>query len=382
MRTLLFCFLLAPAGMLAQGIQFESNTWTNVLAKAKADKKLVFLDAYAAWCGPCKAMAKQTFTDSEVAKLYNAQFINAKIDMEKGEGPGLASRYQVEAYPTLLFVDGDGAVVHRALGYHDAAQFIALGTAANDPAKSQRGLDQRYANGERSPAFISSYLAAKADANDPGVNQIAADYLQTQTDWTTAGNMEIILNFANDPAAAPFDYFMKNRAQFTAQFGEEAVTEKAQIALMQYLKTHPEASTVEAQQAIRRIIGGEQGEKLAAYYPVMAYQQSGETDQYAAAAMAYMNRYPPATWNELNEMAWGFYENVSDRKMLETALGWAKKSVVLEANYANTDTLAALYAKLGKKKQAIEQAKKAIALAKVSGDDYASTQKLLEGLQK
>lgn len=171
MRKLLLFLLLIPAAMWAQGIQFESNTWTDILAKAKTDRKLVFLDAYAAWCGPCKQMARQTFTDGKVAKFYNASFVNAKIDMEKGEGPGLASRYQVEAYPTLLFIDGDGAVVHRALGYHDVAQFIALGTDANDPAKNQRGLDQRYTKGDRDPAFISTYLAAKSAANDPGVNQ-------------------------------------------------------------------------------------------------------------------------------------------------------------------------------------------------------------------
>ena len=382
MRTFLFYLLVAPATLLAQGIQFESSAWADILAKAKADQKLVFLDAYTAWCGPCKMMSKQTFTDQEVGKFYNAGFVNAKIDMEKGEGPDLAARYQVQAYPTLLFVDGDGAIVHRALGYHDAEQFMALGAAANDPARSQRGLEQRYAKGDRDPAFISAYLAAKAAADDPGVNQFATDYLVTQTDWTTAANMDIILHYANDPASAPFDYFMKNRAQFTGKFGAEAVAEKSQIALRQYLDTHAEASLAEVQQAVRQIVGGEEGEKMAAYYAIVFHQNAGELDQYATAAVAYFDRYPPTTWNELNEMAWSFHETVSDRKMLQVALGWAKKSVAMETNYYNTDTLAALHAKLGNKKEAIKYAKQAIALAKKAGEDSAVTEKLLKSLQK
>lgn len=382
MRNFLICLLLAPAVLLAQGIQFETSSWTAILAKAKADQKLIFLDAYAAWCGPCKMMSNQTFKDQEVGKLYNASFVNAKIDMEKGEGPGLASRYEVKAYPTLLFVDGDGNVVHRALGYHDAAQFIALGTAANDPSNNQRTLDQRYASGDRDPAFMAVYLAAKSAADDPGVSKIATDFLAMQTDWTTPANMQIIQDYANDPSSAPFAYFLKNRAQFTAQFGEEAVVNKAQVALGQYLEAHPQAKLEEIQQAIGQIIGGEPGKKLAAYYPVVFYENAQEFDKLATAAVAYFDRYPPDTWSELNQMAWTFHESVTDRKMLETALGWAKKSVAMETNYYNTDTLAALYAQLGKKKEAVKYAKQAIEMAKKSGDDYAETQKLLDDLQK
>ncbi len=381
MRTLLFALLFTPCALLAQGIQFETSSWTAILAKAKADKKIVFLDAYASWCGPCKMMSKQTFMDQEVGKYYNTSFVNAKIDMEKGEGPELASRYKVEAYPTLLFVDGDGKVVHRALGYHDVAQFIELGTAASDPSKNQRGLDQRYNSGDRDPAFVASYLAAKSAAADPNVNKIAGEFLKTQTDWTTPANMQIILEYANDPNSEAFNYFMRNRAKFTEQFGEEAVGNKAQIALEQYLQNNPDAPLSDVQQNIRQILGEEQGEKLAAYYPIIFYQNAGEMGKYATAAVAYFDKYPPAEWGELNEMAWAFHENVTDPNMLKVALGWAKKSVAMESNYYNTDTLAALYAKLGKKKDAKKTAKKAIELAKKSGEDYTETQKLLDSLK-
>ena len=382
MRSLFTVLLLASAGLLsAQSIAFENSAWADILAKAKKENKLIFLDAYAAWCGPCKMMAKQTFTDAEVAKFYNASFVNAKIDMEKGEGPDLAEQFQVQAYPTLLFVDAEGGVVHRALGYHDAAQFIELGRAANDPAKNQRGLDQRYARGDRDPQFLTEYLAAKAASSDPNVGQIAAEYLATQKDWGTPANMEIILQYANDPASKPFEYFLDNRAKFTEAYGEEAVQNKGFAAIGTHLENNPDAPMAQTQTMIRKILGGAEGDKMAAYYPVMFYQQTGDMAQYATAAVAFFTQFPPDNWSELNEMAWSFYENVDDKKMLEQALEWAKKSVALEANYYNTDTLAALYYKLGNKKQALKHAKKAIELAKKSDADYSATEELIEKIK-
>ena len=71
----------------AQGITFiEGKPWKEVLALAKRSNKLIFLDAYATWCGPCKDLQRDVFTDNEVAKVYNPAFINVKMDMEKGEG--------------------------------------------------------------------------------------------------------------------------------------------------------------------------------------------------------------------------------------------------------------------------------------------------------
>ncbi|HNL37511.1 MAG TPA: hypothetical protein PKH43_00210, partial [Saprospiraceae bacterium] len=111
------------------------------------------------------------------------------------------------------------------------------------------------------------------------------------------------------------------------------------------------------------------------------FQNTGETDKYAQAAVDYFDKFPPDNWSELNEMAWSFYQNVDDPKMLEKALGWAKKSVAMEANYYNTDTLAALLYKTGKKKQALKEAKKAIELAKKSGDDYSGTEELIKQIK-
>ncbi len=114
----------------AKGIVFETGTWTEVLAKAKKEGKPIFVDAYAAWCGPCKYMSYNVFPDATVGAFYNEHFINYKYDMEKGEGPSFASQYKVTAYPTFLFIDGDGKVQYRTLGGKPVESFIQVGKDA------------------------------------------------------------------------------------------------------------------------------------------------------------------------------------------------------------------------------------------------------------
>jgi len=109
------------------GMKFFEGSWEEALAQAKEEDKLIFLDAYASWCGPCKLLKRNVFTQETVGDLYNESFINYAMDMEKGQGPLVARQYRVTAYPTLLFVDGDGNVVKKAVGYHPTDHFLALG---------------------------------------------------------------------------------------------------------------------------------------------------------------------------------------------------------------------------------------------------------------
>lgn len=117
----------SPADVEQPGIKFFEGTWDEALQLAKKENKLIFLDVYATWCGPCKRLSAQTFPDPEVGKYYNERFINVKVDGEKGEGLTLRQRYGVRGYPTLLFINHKGEVVHKTAGFRDPQRFIDLG---------------------------------------------------------------------------------------------------------------------------------------------------------------------------------------------------------------------------------------------------------------
>lgn len=105
-------------------IAFSESKWADVLSKAKEENKVIFIDIYATWCGPCKLLKKTTFMDKEVGNFFNGHFINAAFDGEQPEGRLLVQRYGVHSYPTMLFVNPDGTIREIVVGYHTSGQLL------------------------------------------------------------------------------------------------------------------------------------------------------------------------------------------------------------------------------------------------------------------
>lgn len=144
-----------------KGIQFFEGSWQQLLAQAGKTNKMVFVDVYTDWCGPCKYMDKFVFTEQAVGNKYNATFINYKIDAEKGEGKNLAAKYNVRAYPTYLFLSSNGDLVHKVVGEREKAPFINIADEALKAGGDKHNLahlEKTYQEGNRDPLFLRNYL--------------------------------------------------------------------------------------------------------------------------------------------------------------------------------------------------------------------------------
>lgn len=157
--TILVC-LFAMAMAADSGISFEyGKSWSEIREKAKASNRLIFVDFYTQWCGPCYNMAKTIFTLSDVGTFYNANFVNAKIDAENGEGVELAKKYQVRSYPTYAFIDpSTEEIVHRSSSRQNAEDFIFTGKSALNPELRSTTLLKKYDEGIRDRDFLMSYI--------------------------------------------------------------------------------------------------------------------------------------------------------------------------------------------------------------------------------
>ncbi|MHC1779150.1 MAG: thioredoxin family protein [Bacteroidales bacterium] len=155
------------------GVLFEEGTFAQVLAKAKNNKKgpkIIFMDCYTSWCGPCKKMAETIFPQEHVGKFFNTNFVNYKIDMEKGEGVELAKKYNVKAYPTFLILDANGNEINRIVGGGEADAFIEKAKKAMDPANNPLAIKAKYESAKTLDnaidyleALRSSFLIKEAD---------------------------------------------------------------------------------------------------------------------------------------------------------------------------------------------------------------------------
>lgn len=108
------------------GIVFEHDL-QKAIEKAKETGKPIFIDVYATWCGPCKSMASKEFTQKSVGDFYNKNFINVKLDGEKGQGLSFAQEFKVQYYPSLFFITHEGRVIEKVIGGQNANELLKIG---------------------------------------------------------------------------------------------------------------------------------------------------------------------------------------------------------------------------------------------------------------
>lgn len=223
--TIIFCLLLSLSFPAKSQIAFRDSSWTwkAMLAEAKQQNKLIFMDAYAVWCGPCKWMTKNVFSVPEVGQVFNRNFINAYIDMEKGEGVALRKQYNIRFYPTYLFINGDGEVVHKVVGQTDTVSFIQHGLDAISPKRNLLYLS-RHAT-ENTPAYLKALQDAYEQAE---ASKVALSWLEAQpaNTWIEAANWEMLKEYVKDASSAPFLYLTAHAADFGKRYGQEEVEQK------------------------------------------------------------------------------------------------------------------------------------------------------------
>ena len=229
-HIILWIFLLSflsPAN--AQGIEFFKGSFDEALVESKSQGKLIFVDAYAEWCGPCKWMSNTVFKEEAVGAFYNKHFINMKIDMEKGEGPALARKYGVRAYPTFFFLDENGEVVAKAMGGRRTAQFLELGENALKKNDKSGEYARLYEEGNRSPDLLRKYAYALLSARKEHL-KIANEYLETQEDLGSEVNLKAIFDFTTEADSRIFDLLIEHQVAIKAIKSEKEFFEKVEEA--------------------------------------------------------------------------------------------------------------------------------------------------------
>ena len=206
--------IFVSGNVFSQGIEFEHGTFDEALEKAKKENKLIFMDCYTTWCGPCKWLAKNIFTQEKVGDYFNKNFVNVKMDMEKGEGIVLNKKYGVQAYPTLLFIDSNGNEVQKLLGGMKAEELITGAKTALDPSLRISALTEKYNNGNRDYDFLITYLKGLKREGDRDKMQNVSREIIAKTSLSEYMNKEQFYiisgaNFAYN--SKEYNYLLENK---------------------------------------------------------------------------------------------------------------------------------------------------------------------------
>ena len=387
-------FLLLPAFLLwvtvltAQNrqIAFVEKPWADIMALAAKEKKVIFLDAYTSWCGPCKWMAANMFTNDTIADLYNSSFICAHFDMEKGEGIQLARDYQVRAYPTLLFISPEGEVLHIRVGApQKVREYVEMAGIALSPGESFSGYVKRYQDGHRDAAFMVRYLSRLQGAYLP-VNEPLEAYFGSvpAQDLISRDNWLLLYLYVNDIDSREFNYLLGHRKEFSERYTADSVNSKIYNVFLQALtsfgRNRPFDDSVYAQNKRKiRESGFPEADQIIFTGDLNLYQVQGETAKFTALALEGTDHFFGDDYQMLNRVAWHFLQVTTDKSSLEKAMGWAQRSVKLKSTPENNNTCANLAWKLGKKEEAVKYATAAVEKAR---EDKTSTQVYEETLKR
>lgn len=197
----------------------ENPQWGDVLKRAKAENKLIFLDAFAAWCDPCKSMETDVYTNEQVAHFYNTNFISVKYDMEKGEGQVLADKFSIKVYPSLLFLNSEGNVLHKGVGFLKTDEFIDLGKDALNP-ESQYFTLKAKALTLSSAQFLKFAELANA-SEDEDLPDFTRNYLAKQPDVLANKDLvNLLMQYTTYlPDEKMLNYIHLNKQKIVEQYG-------------------------------------------------------------------------------------------------------------------------------------------------------------------
>jgi len=122
--TLILLTVLTVCASARAALEWQSS-YKAALQKAKSENKLVMVDIYAAWCGPCKILDKNTFANKDVVAKLSNSFIAVKIDIDKSpEAVELGRKFDVNAIPHIVFLDAAGKKLSEIVGYVPPDEFL------------------------------------------------------------------------------------------------------------------------------------------------------------------------------------------------------------------------------------------------------------------
>ncbi len=380
MKKILILLFVAAHSMVAQaqkdaeqekhlsdgGIEFFHGTYVEALEKAKTENKLIFMDAFAEWCGPCKRMAATTFKEAKVGKFFNENFINVKMDMEKGEGPALGRKFDVAAYPTLIFINEKGEQVHKTVGGLQAEQLIGTARQALSKIDNTKDFEKDYLAGKRDPDLVLNYVRALNRAGKPSL-KVVNDYL-LKADMSQAATLKIIFEGTSQADSRVFDLLIKNRTQIVALFSEQQVNARIEDAIQ---KTADFAVEFKSEDLHK-----EAKDKMKTYFPDKAnafameadmkfFKTTGDVKSYCKACETYVKKEAKSNANLLYSTAKQMIDAFpSDKNVLSDASKYLKTAAenggLCEYYYLYAKTLHLT----GKKSDALSNAEKAMKIAK------------------
>lgn len=365
-------------------IQFTDASFNEALQAASKNGKLVFVDCYTSWCAPCKWMEKNVFVNDTVYQFFNRQFVNFKIDMEKGEGVQLRERYKISSFPTYLFLDGKGNQVHRTGSRMSVQEFITEAKRATKPGNTLADMEKKFNSGDRSLQLLTDYAIVLQRVNGSIFDKVRNELIQRvkEDDLNTALGWTIIKTFARDEEDKLGSYLISHQQQMEKFADAAAINSKLQqlasASMYGLIRQKKDKAFFEKLTLILRDTSYA-AQRNAVMLQIEYYLTNKNAEGFLAVArtaQAGAFRNNPADLSFVARRA-GYQAN-GDTAIMKQAYEMARLAALLEPEeYSNQGTFAEACCALGYKEEGLKAARKAKALADL---ETSKIQKIAQAL--
>jgi thiol-disulfide isomerase/thioredoxin len=363
------CFV--AQNLLAQDTTYYYKSWEKALKASKKTNKLIFLDAFTSWCGPCKRMEVTTFKNPEVIKMLNENFIPIKLNMERGEGIQLAKTYRIGGYPTFLFVDSQGNMLHSEAGFKDEKLFLEMCKNALNPTERLAGLDAKFQKGDWDADFLQQYIDKRAILMNASQDAAVEAYLKLLPDWSQSKAMDFIMNYVQNPSSLGFLYLLEHKNLFKEKYGAEKVNSQVESIVYQELTRGLYHSDIASMEKVINMLYPDNSERLVAKYKTTYYQSTIDADGFMKATLEYTGKFPPEDPAEWADLAVGLSSISQNKQYLSTAMSWLEKSLKEEETFECQLAKAYVFKAMRKNKKAKKMAQQTINWAKEKQENFA-----------
>ena len=125
MKRLLLLLIFGLAVTMAEAqVKWVEGSTDQVRELAVKAEKLVFIDLYADWCGPCRMMEERVFKREEVGDYFDRHFVAAKYNVDRPTGRALMQRYGRGSIPFYLILNTEGQLLGTILGAYPTEEFM------------------------------------------------------------------------------------------------------------------------------------------------------------------------------------------------------------------------------------------------------------------
>ena len=376
-------YVFACVVLNAQVKFLDQPAWKDVLAKAEAEHKFIFVDGYTTWCHWCKIMDKTTFKNAVVGDYMNKNFVCAKMDMERGFGCNLTMKFGVMSFPTYIVLSPEGKYVDCLYGFFDSVNIVKELTRlktmpeAEYPTGISTQIDLPFPDFYRKRFVIDSsghryypdsatnaaYLAGQKDLMNEvtwNVLRLSGAALKPYAGWILANEKQITRLFGRWEAATMLEYAVNFKFLEVSARGDEAAFQNEILPLIERYMSDSKALDKP-------------------FFKMRFYHAQKNYEKYLLAIKEFNELVKAGEGNPdlINMSCWDLCQECDDERILREAAAIMKEFTATRKDWSVV-TYASLLYKLKDYKQVEAVCNKAIELGLPDKDDVASLKKLLD----